>query len=289
MLIQAFAKINWSLDITGIRPDGFHLMDMVMQPVSLSDEISLLPSSGISLETDGYPVSRADESNLAWKAAAILREKTGTGKGVRIRLHKRIPMGAGMGGGSADAAAVLYGLNRLWNLHLSPSELEKIGLTLGADIPFCLHGGLARVQGIGEMIEEYECVSNYRLLVIQPCRGLSTKEIFKLYDSSCSPYHPKTELVLASFANHDSAGLSGSMFNVLEPVSSLKCPEISIAVEELKEAGAFAAQMTGSGSAVFGAFRSSGDLEKALSCLSKKYRNIYSCHSQSDSLRIVED
>ena len=157
MLLKAFAKINWSLDITGIRPDGYHLMDMVMQPVSLADEIGLFPSPDISLFTDGNPPSRADHTNLAWRAADLLRNTCGVKEGVRITLHKNIPMGAGLGGGSADAAAVLYGLNRMWRLGLSCRNLEELGLSLGADVPFCLRGGLVRTRGIGELLEDRAC------------------------------------------------------------------------------------------------------------------------------------
>ena len=127
MRLEAYAKINWSLDITGIRDDGYHLMDMVMQPVSLADDIFLNPSPEMSITTGGFPRSRADESNLAMKAAKLIRDVSGTKENVRIHVHKRIPVGAGLGGGSADAAAVLFGLNRLWNIGLSMTDLEKIG------------------------------------------------------------------------------------------------------------------------------------------------------------------
>ena len=125
MILEAFAKINWSLDITGTREDGYHLMDMIMQPVSLADDIVLTPSDDFEITTDGYPRSRADRTNLAMRAALALKETTGFSGGAHIHVHKRIPMGAGLGGGSADAAAVLFGLNRIWDLGLTGEELEK--------------------------------------------------------------------------------------------------------------------------------------------------------------------
>ena len=289
MLIKAFAKINWSIDITGIRPDGYHLMDMVMQPVSLADEIELFPSSRISLETGGYPPCRADAANLAWRAAALLKERCGVKEGVRIRLQKSIPMGAGLGGGSADAAAVLKGCSRLWSLDLPQEELESIGLSLGADVPFCLHGGLVRTRGIGEVLEDRPCRISYWMLVFQPCRALSTREIFAAYKASPDLPRPDTENVLSALENGDPALLSASIGNVLEPLSASACPEIPEAVEALRSAGAFAAQMTGSGSAVFGAFRSRTLAEKALSSLQGRYRAVHLCHTQSDSVRIMED
>ena len=289
MLLKAFAKINWSLDITGVRPDGYHLMDMVMQPISLSDEIELTPAPEISIVTSGFPVSRADSSNLAWKAAALLRDHCHIQGGVQIRLHKTIPMGAGLGGGSADAATVLRGLNQLWNLNLSAADLESLGLSLGADVPFCLHGGLARTQGIGEQLEDRPCGINYWLLVFQPCRALSTRDIFEGFHSSVSLRRPDTEQVLSALASGNAPMLAGAIGNVLESVSAVRCPEIPEAVSLLKSSGAFAAQMTGSGSAVFGVFRSRALAEKAKAALSSRYRLIHLCHTQSDSIRIMEE
>lgn len=289
MQLKAFAKINWSLDITGVRPDGYHLMDMVMQPVSLADEIEMSPAPDISVITSGFPVSRADRTNLAWRAASLLREHCGVRQGVQIRLHKTIPMGAGLGGGSADAAAVLYGLNRMWNLNLPAGELESVGLSLGADVPFCLHGGLVRTRGIGELLEDHPCEINYWLLVFQPCRALSTRDIFAAYHASLSQQRPDTGAVLLSLETGNPDLLAVSIGNVLESVSASACPEIPEAVNALKSAGAFAAQMTGSGSAVFGAFRSRVLAEKALSSLRRRWRVIHLCHTQSDSIRIMEE
>lgn len=289
MLLRAFAKINWSLDITGVRPDGYHLMDMVMQPVSLFDEIELMPAPDLSLFTDGNPPSRADETNLAWRAADLLRKTCGIREGVRIALHKSIPMGAGLGGGSADAAGVLFGLNRLWCLNLTREKLEELGLSLGADVPFCLHGGLVRTRGIGELLKDHPCGINYWLLIFQPCRALSTRQIFEAYHASESVPRPDTENVLSALAAGDSEQLSRSVGNVLESVSAARCPEIPEAVSALKNTGAFAARMTGSGSAVFGVFRSRALAEKARDLLSRQYRSIHLCHTQSDSIRVMEE
>ena len=289
MLLEAFAKINWSLDITGLREDGYHLMDMVMQPVSIADEITLLSASSLSLTTDGYPRSRADDSNLAMIAARALKDHTGFPGGASIHLHKRIPMGAGMGGGSADAAAVLFGLNRLWNLNLSGEELESLGLTIGADVPFCLHGGLTRTRGIGEILEDYPCRSSFWLLALQPCRGLSTRDIFQLYHQSQAIRHPDTQGVLAALASGDLKRLAASAANVLEAVSAAKQPEIPTALRRLSDSGAEYAFMTGSGSAVIGVFRSRRSAESAMKSLSENYRPIFICHTQADSIRLSEE
>jgi len=289
MLLKAFAKINWSLDITGLRPDGYHLMDMVMQPVSLADEITLTPARDLSISTGGYPLSRADESNLAFRAAALLKQVSGVFEGVRIHVHKQIPMGAGLGGGSADAAAVLFGLNRLWGLNYSPARLEELGLTLGADVPFCLRGGVTRTRGIGEDLEDHPFRSSYRLVIFQPCRALSTGEIFAAYHEAENLRRPDTGAVLRALESGDLPLLASSMANVLEPVSAARCPEIPEALSLLSSCGAAAAQMTGSGSAVFGVFRSGALAEKALNVLSPRYHHIHLSHTQSDSLRIMEE
>ena len=289
MLLKAYAKINWSLDITGVRPDGYHLMDMVMQPISLADEIRLVPAQDLSIFTDGNPPSRADSSNLAWKAADLLRKTCGINEGVSIFLHKTIPMGAGLGGGSADAAAVLYGLSRMWHLNLSSDQMEKLGLSLGADVPFCLRGGLVHTRGIGEILEGHECRINYWLLVIQPCRALSTRDIFAAYRSSDSLRRPDTGGVLSALSAGSISQLSASVGNVLESVSAVRCPEIPESVSLLKSEGAVLAQMTGSGSAVFGVFRSRALAEKAAKKLGSRYRTVHLCHTQSDSIRIIEE
>ena len=289
MLLKGFAKINWSLDITGVRPDGYHLMDMVMQPVSVADDLTLTAAPDLSIDTSGFPASAADASNLAFRAADVLRSKYGVKQGVHISLYKRIPMGAGLGGGSADAAAVLFGLNRLWGLNLSGEELEETGLLLGADVPFCLRGGLTRTRGIGEILEDRECAINYRLLIFQPCRALSTKAIFEAYHESVNPSRPDTENVLRALAEGNASLLSASVGNVLQAVSAARCPEITEAVQALKDYGAFAACMTGSGSAVYGAFRSETAAEKAKNALSGKYRDIFLCHTQADSIRVMEE
>ena len=288
MLLEAYAKINWSLDITGVREDGYHYMDMLMQPVSLADEISLEPASSLSITTGGWPPSRADESNLAYRAALALKNLSGYPGGVRIHVQKRIPIGAGMGGGSADAAGVLYGLNQLWNTGLTGDELEKLGLTLGADVPFCLRGGLTRTTGIGETLQRCDYLYNYWLIVIQPCPGLSTARVFSLWKQQ-SGSHPDTCKALHALETGRLDLLCSSIGNVLQPVSETLRPEIAQCCSDLKTEGAQTALMTGSGSAVFGVFRSARDARKAHGKLSSRYKSVFLCHTQHDSIRILEE
>ena len=289
MILEAFAKINWSLDITGLRDDGYHLMDMIMQPVSLSDEITLKPSPLLSITTGGWPPSRADTSNLAYRAALALKNATGYSGGAQIHVHKNIPIGAGMGGGSTDASAVLIGLNRLWQTDLSSSELEKIGLSLGADVPFFIRGGLTRTRGIGEVLENHDCKYNYWLVVIQPCPGLSTAQVFSLWHSNEPTQQPDTDKALSALETGDLFSLCAHLGNVLQPVSESLRPEIAYACEKLRSHGAVFSCMTGSGSAVFGIFRSSAAASKAYHALTHTYKTIFLCHTQHDSIRILEE
>ena len=289
MVLEAYAKINWSLDITGVREDGYHLMDMIMQPVSLSDEITLTPAPSLSITTGGWPPSRADETNLAYRAAAALRNETGVSCGAQIHVEKHIPIGAGMGGGSTDAAAVLIGLNRMWNTGLSPDDLERIGLSLGADVPFFIRGGLTHTRGIGEQLESHDCRYNYWMVVIQPCPGLSTAQVFGLWHQSAPACRPDTEKALHALETGSLAALCEHIGNVLQPVSESLRPEIVRACEALSGSGASFAGMTGSGSAVFGVFRSSAAAGSAFRKLSPAYRTIFLCHTQHDSVRIMSE
>lgn len=284
MRLQARAKINWTLDIVGQRADGYHLMDMLMQTVTLADEITLSPADTITLTTGGSPLLPADEKHLSYRAAMALKQHTGYTGGAAIHVEKHIPVGAGMGGGSADAAGVLIGLNKLWGLNLPQEELEAIGLTLGADVPFCLRGGLTRTTGIGEVMEDLPCGRCWPLVVIQPCEGLSTKEIFTAYHEGVVAARPDNNSAAAALANGDPAALSAAMANVMQPVSEARRPGIHEAIDALKAHGAFASQMTGSGSAVFGAFTDNASADNAFGILRSRWERVYLCSTCMESV-----
>ena len=288
MRLKARAKINWTLDIVGQREDGYHLMDMLMQPVTLADDVILTPAADITLTTGGTPLLPADEKHLAWRAAMALKKHTGYPGGAAIHVEKHIPVGAGMGGGSADAAGVLIGLNRLWGLHLSQEELERIGLTLGADVPFCLRGGLTRTTGIGEIMEDLPCGRNWPLVVIQPCEGLSTKEIFTAYHEGVVASRPDNASAASALAKGDASALSAAMGNVMQPVSEARREGIAQAIAALKTQGAFASQMTGSGSAVFGAFEEESAAMAAYEALRPLCERTYLCSTCTESV-VFED
>ncbi len=289
MRMKARAKINWTLDIVGQREDGYHLMDMLMQPVTLADDVTLMPADAITLTTGGNPLLPADEKHLAYRAAVALKAHTGYAGGAAIHVEKHIPVGAGMGGGSADAAAVLIGLNQLWDLRLSTNELETIGLTLGADVPFCIRGGLTRTTGIGEKMENLPCAKLYPLVVVQPCEGLSTKEIFTAYHAGVVDARPDNSAASTALAQGDAAALSGALANVMQPVSEQRRPAIGEAIRELRKQGAFAAQMTGSGSAVFGVFTDAAAADAAYKTIRSLWENTFRCDTCMESVVFDED
>ena len=290
--IQARAKINWTLDVVGVLPNGYHDLDMLMQSVTLCDQMTIRDADALTLRvtTAGGGFVPADESNLVLRAANALRRETGVQAGAAITLRKYIPVAAGMGGGSSDAAAALVGLNRLWKLGLSEDALEAIGLTIGADVPFCIRGGLQRAQGVGERLTPVPLARPLYLVAFQPCRGLSTKEVFtSLHEEGIRPEdRPDNEAAQRALARGDVVALGRSLGNVLEPVSRRLRPEIDRAILAIEEAGAVGARMTGSGSAVFGVFRHAGACRKAQHLLSQTYPTCRMMRTAESGI-VVED
>ena len=272
--IQARAKINWTLDVVGVLENGYHDLDMLMRSVTLCDQMTMEDADELTLAVRmGGTYVPADESNLVLRAARALQQHSGCTKGARITLRKYIPVAAGMGGGSSDAAAALKGLNVLWGLNLDDDTLEKIGLTIGADVPFCIRGGLQRAQGVGERLTPLTLKKPLYLVAFQPCRGLSTKEVFTSLheDGILDMDRPDNERAADALARGDVRLLGRSLGNVLEPVSRRLRPDIDKAIRDIEAAGAAGARMTGSGSAVFGVFMHAGVCRKAAQELQKTY------------------
>ena len=269
MEIQARAKINWTLNVVGRRADGYHLLDMLMQPLALHDTLRIEPAEGLSLTIDGADSLSAGEDNLILKAAGALRDKAGISAGARIHLTKRIPMGAGLGGGSADCAAALKGLNAFWGINDSLDALCAVGVKLGADVPFCLHDAPRRAQGIGEILSPMES-RIFPLVLLQPCEALSTKEVFTAFHrADINP--PDTEKAALALAAGNLRALKAAAGNVLESASIPLRPQIAAAKQALYQAGAAFAQMTGSGSVVFGAFETGQAADRAFDSLKTLY------------------
>ncbi len=252
----ARAKINWALRIVGRREDGFHELDMLMQSLELCDELALENARFLSLSVDGAKLP-VGEKNLVVRAANALNDFTGQRNGARIRLTKRIPMRAGLGGGSADCAAALIGLNRLWNLHLPRPRLMEIGAALGADVPFCLMGGMARAEGVGERLTPMEGAPRIPLALARVGDGLSTPAVYARYDEFPRENPPADIPRLAkALAEGDLAQADLLSVNSLEAPAIELMPEIGDVMRAMRDFGARAVRMTGSGSTVFGAFDS---------------------------------
>ena len=251
-IYHACAKINWALNITGRRADGYHLLDMLMQTIELHDTLQVEPTGALSLTVNGAP---AGEDNLILRAARALNRYAGTEHGAKMSLTKRVPARAGLGGGSADCAAALRALSALWGLDYPDAKLLEIGLSLGADVPFCLTGGLARVSGIGEGIAPVPGAPSIPLALVTPGGGLSTGAVFSLWDAGGFPEVELDTAALAdAVARRDLPAVDRLCANALTAPAVSLMPEIGRLIDEMRALGAGAAFMTGSGSTVVGAF-----------------------------------
>ena len=284
-VFKACAKLNLSLDVTGRRPDGYHDMRMVMQSVSLCDEVEL------SLWTDGQITIQSgvryipnDERNIAFKAAMLFFETYGiTDTGVSIVLKKRIPVCAGLGGGSSDGAAVLFGLGELTGLHPSRAELEKLGERLGSDVPFCVRGGTALAEGRGEILTDLPALPDCGIVICKPSFSISTPALFKTLDEHEIRVHPGTDELISMLSSGDLARLSRRMYNVFEDVLPRRCGEVFTIKNALLDFGALGCAMSGTGSAVFGIFDSMENAAAAHAGLSGQYRDCFLCRPTGKS------
>ena len=250
MLEKAFAKINLGLDIVGKRPDGYHEVNMVMQSIALADEIELLPAEKISVTTDKADIPDGQE-NLAWKAVMLMAEKYGQNPNVQIRIRKKIFSAAGLAGGSADAAAVLRGLNRFWQLGLSAEKLEALAAELGSDVPFCVRGGTAAATGRGEILEPLADMPETWLVLAKPRVSVSTAWAYQNFRNEDVTARPDITAMKKAIKNSDKQGIIASMGNVLESVTCKAYAEIDAIKEIMVANGAEISLMSGSGPTVF--------------------------------------
>ncbi len=271
MRIKARAKINWALNVLSKRTDGYHELDMLNQRLTLADDITLTPADGISLSLTGSVSVPAGPDNLVFRAASLMRRLGGAYQGVHITLHKRIPSGAGLAGGSADAAAVMLGLNQLWGLHLPLQKLREAGRSLGADIPYCLAGGFARVGGTGELIGPLPGAPVFPLILLQPAQSLSTQTVFEHLDAY--PPVPPADIpgLIRALGQRDADRLRLAARNHLQRPAAALCPDIQDALEDLTRCGALFVQMSGAGSAVYGIFKSAPVAREAETALREKW------------------
>jgi 4-diphosphocytidyl-2-C-methyl-D-erythritol kinase len=278
--VTAPAKINFFLEITGKRPDGYHTLSIVFQTISLGDELTLEPANDISL-TCSDKVLPTDERNLVMKAAVRLRHALKETRGAKIHLTKIVPTGAGLGGGSSDAAAALLALQRLWNRQLPSQELAALAVQLGADVPFFLKGGLCQATGIGDELVALQPLPETWLVLVYPGFGISTKEAYakvKLpFKSVVMPAKAGTQSMFWAPA---SAGVtSKDLFNRFEELIFPDHPELPKLKKELLDAGATSVLMSGSGSVIFGLASSRAQGEQILARMQKTYNQSWLAHT----------
>ena len=255
LTLKALAKINLGLDVLGRRDNGYHDVRMVMQTIYLYDNVTLTRAEepGIQVETN-LSYLPVDGNNIAYKAAKLLIDEFGIQEGVHIKLEKRIPVAAGMAGGSSNAAAVLVGMNRMFDLGLSQSQLMERGVALGADVPYCVMRGTALAEGIGEELSALPPMPKCYILVAKPAISVSTKWVYETLDAKEIVEHPDIDGLLQGLKEQDLSKVASSMGNVLESVTIEKYPIIETIKDAMKEAGALNAMMSGSGPTVFGIF-----------------------------------
>ncbi len=271
---KAYAKLNISLDVGETRPDGYHEMNMVMQTVSLCDEIT------VSRTEDGQLTARSnlrfiptDERNLAVKAARVFLAAVGDeGQGLLLSLRKRIPVGAGMAGGSSDAAAVLRALNRMYSQPFPVSELEKLAGLVGSDVAFCVAGGTALATGRGELLAPLPALPDCRIVICKPDFSISTPELFRKLDSAPLRHHPDTAGILAALEQGDLTAVCRRMYNVFEDVSDRRMRTVAEIKSRMLDFGALGSIMTGTGSAVFGVYTDEAAAKAAAKALAKEYK-----------------
>lgn len=252
---NAYAKINLALDVLRRRPDGYHDVKMIMQTVDIYDTLTFTEKEDaeIVLKVDNSELS-AGKDNLICRAAERLFAESGVTKGVEIFLTKRIPIAAGMAGGSTDAAATLQGLNELFELGYSLDELQKIGVELGADIPYCLMGGTALSEGIGEVLTRLPSPPQCILVVAKPDINVSTKFVYENLHVDSLPYHPDIDGMIEAVSSGSLNKVADKLGNVLETVTVKEYPVIDEIKKLMKNEGAENALMSGSGPTVFGIF-----------------------------------
>lgn len=274
MKLKAYAKINLFLDVIGKRMDGYHDLKMIMQSIDLWDEVDVEKTDeGIELicDNDNLPT---DKRNIAYKAAELFINTYNINSGVKIKIKKNIPIEAGLAGGSTDGAAVIKILNAMFNKSLSKEEMISLGRKIGADVPFCIVGGTAQCEGIGEIIKPLKPLVDCILVLIKPNFGVSTKEVFNKIDNK-SYVHPGIDEILKGIDEGNLNRIGVNLNNVLEQVTIEQNAIIADIKEMIKEKGSVGTLMSGSGPTVYGIF---DDLHKAENCYKearKRYNQVF--------------
>lgn len=262
--LKALAKINLGLDVVRRREDGYHEVRMIMQTIHLYDRLKItkMKTPGIEIHSN-LPFLPVNENNLVYKAGKLLMDEFGIREGVRVDLLKRIPVAAGMAGGSSDAAAMLYGMNQLFGLKLSRQALMERGVTIGADVPYCLMRGTALAEGIGEKLKQLPPMVKCPVLIAKPQISVSTKFVYQNLKLDEHTVHPDIDRLIQDIRNKDLQAAAGDMGNVLETVTIPNYPVIAQIKEQMMHSGAVNSMMSGSGPTVFGLFENEKQAKKA--------------------------
>ncbi len=277
---RARAKINLTLDVRYKRQDGYHELESVMQTVDLSDYITLYPRDDGKLTLAvNIPFLPVDERNLAYKAAQVVRHLYGVKKGVHIDIDKRIPVAAGLAGGSSDAAAVLRGLNQLWNMELPQSEISAVGAQVGSDVPFCVYGGTAVVRGRGEWVEPLPLQPVFWVILAKPPVTVSTAEIYAGLKLDEIDHHPDAQTMINALKTGSVLEVANAAANVLEKVTIPRYPEIDKIKDQLCKHGATFSLMSGSGPTVFGVTDKEQKAKKVYNSLKNVLKEVYLCQT----------
>lgn len=269
------AKINLSLDVVGKRTDGYHLLRMLMQSVALYDYVTVEKiQEGIELTCSRKDIA-CDKSNTAYKMACLILDKFNLCCGVKIHIEKHIPVGAGLAGGSTDAAGVIKAMNKLFNLNMSIQEMLELGLKVGADVPYCIMGGTALAEGIGERLTPLRPLKQTWCVIAKPDISISTKEAYGALRMDEITRHPATEQLIGYINAGEIKKLASGMVNVLEDACISRYPEIYEIRKLMQQLGAMGSMMTGSGSAVFGLFQSRNDAERCSNVLKSRLKEVF--------------
>ena len=262
--LKAYAKVNLGIDVIGKRPDGYHEVRMIMQTVKLYDRITMEKNdSGNIILSTNLPYLPVNEKNLVYRAIDMIRNAYGITDGVTASIVKRIPVAAGMAGGSSDAAAAFVGMNQLFHLGITQQELMDYGVKLGADIPYCIMRGTALSEGIGEILTPLPPIPNCWFLIVKPTFSMSTKFVYENLYLDEIAVHPDIDGMKEALYQRDLIGVTDRMENVLEQVTKKHYPAIGEIKDIMRKEGALNALMSGSGSTVFGIFKSKETAEKA--------------------------
>ncbi len=280
--IKARAKVNLALDVLGKRPDGYHNLRMVMQAINLYDRVRVgLVDRGIQLRCNDKSLP-LDENNLAYRAAMLLKDRFQISQGAVIFIQKNIPVAAGLAGGSSDGAAVLKALNELWDIGLSREELMELGLALGADVPYCILGGTALAEGIGEVLTPLRGLPKTWMVLVKPEIDVSTRWVYTHLVLDTLANRPDIDAMVRAVELGDISAVAKGLGNVLENVTANRYPIINSIKERLTKAGALGSAMSGSGPTVFGIFKDRAAALRVAEGIAGEYKHVYIVSTYND-------